>query len=199
MVKVTKDYTFTAADGSTVALKDLFGGKKQLLVYHFMFEPSADVGCHGCAFLGEHIPDLRHIRTKETALVCVSRAPVEKLEAFKAKNGWTFPWYSSGEGDFNYDFHATLDESRAPTFYNFKSNEELQAQGKRPRGAGDMPGMSVFLLQDGEVYHTYSTYERGLDFVLTTLHLLDLTPLGRQDGEYGPGSYKFKYEYEQDA
>ncbi|KAH8647673.1 hypothetical protein BX600DRAFT_530565 [Xylariales sp. PMI_506] len=199
MVKITKEYTFTAPDGRTLTLRDLFNGKRQLLVYHFMFDPAADVSCSGCAFVGTHIPDRCHLRSRDTELACVSRAPADKLERFKARNGWAFPWYSCGErGDFNYDFQATLDPERedgGEVMYNYRTSKEREALGKSPWTKGDFPGMSVFLLQDGEVYHTYSTYERGLEVMLTTLRLLDLTPLGRQDGPYGPGSFRLQCEY----
>jgi predicted dithiol-disulfide oxidoreductase (DUF899 family) len=178
-------------------LKDLFGEKKQLIVYHFMFKPTDDVGCRGCSQVGEHIPDLRHIRSRNTAFVCVSRASPEKLEAFKAKTGWTFPWYSSGEGDFNYDFQATIDDARGEEVYNYLTKDERKATGKQFFGNGDYPGMSVFYQEGGQIYHTYSTYERGSEFMLTTLRLLDLTPLGRQDEPGGPAAFKFNFEYEE--
>jgi len=199
MVKVDKDYKFKGAGGTTLSLDDLFGEKKQLIVYHFMFGPDDERGCKGCAFVGEHIPDLRHLRSRDTAMVCVSRAPFEKLDAWKQKVGWTFPWYSSEDSDFNYDFHVTLDESVRPVEYNFRTKDEMVAKGQMWNTSGEQPGLSVFLKQDGEIYHTYSTYSRGLDKLLGTLQLLDMTPLGRQDGVTGPAEFKLKYEYGPDA
>jgi predicted dithiol-disulfide oxidoreductase (DUF899 family) len=133
-------------------------------------------------------------------MVVVSRAPFPKLDAWKRKIGWTFPWYSSADSDFNYDFHATIDESVLPVEYNFATRAELEAKGLKWNVAGEQPGISVFYRDgDGAVYHTYSAYARGLESVLGTLMLLDLTPLGRQEGGAGPADYKFKYEYDADA
>lgn len=132
-------------------------------------------------------------------MVVVSRAPFAKLDAWKQKIGWTFPWYSSEGSDFNYDFHATLDESVLPVQYNFASKAELEAKGQKWNVSGEQPGISVFYRQDGVVYHTYSAYSRGCEKMLGTLMLLDLTPLGRQDGYAGPADYKLKYEYDADA
>lgn len=132
-------------------------------------------------------------------MVVVSRAPFEKVDAWKKKIGWTFPWFSSEGSDFNYDFHATLDDSVAPVEYNFATAAELEAKGQKWNTSGEQPGLSVFLRRDGKVYHTYSSYSRGLDRLLVTHQLLDMTPLGRQDGPSGPAEFKLKYEYEEDA
>lgn len=132
-------------------------------------------------------------------MVVVSRAPFEKVDAWKKKIGWTFPWFSSEGSDFNYDFHATLDDSVAPVEYNFATAAELDAKGQKWNTSGEQPGLSVFLRKDGKVYHTYSSYSRGLDRLLVTHQLLDMTPLGRQDGPSGPAEFKLKYEYEEDA
>jgi len=199
MMKVSKDYQFQGPEGKSLALGDLFGDKEQLLLYHFMFAPDDEAGCHGCAFLADHFPDTRHLATKNTALVAVSRAPFAKLDAWKTKTGWRFPWYSSEGSDFNYDFHATLDEEKAPIYWNYMDKEELAAKGQLWSGKGERPGMSVFIKKDGEIFHTYSTYARGLDTMMTTLQMLDLTPMGRQDDPNGPGAYKFLYEYDEDA
>ncbi|RYP61672.1 hypothetical protein DL769_007601 [Monosporascus sp. CRB-8-3] len=197
MVKVDKEYIFHNSDGQKVTLADLFKGKKQLIVYHFMFAPEADVGCRGCSFMGENFPDVRHLETKDTAFTAVSRAPIEKIEAFKKKTGWKFPWVSSGGSDFNYDFHVTLDESVAPVEYNYKNKEELEKRGLAYHVNGEQPGLSVFYKEGDEVYHTYSTYSRGLERYLTTFNLLDVTPLGRQVGPNGPAEFKLSYEYEE--
>jgi predicted dithiol-disulfide oxidoreductase (DUF899 family) len=132
-------------------------------------------------------------------MVVISRAPFEKLDAWKQQIGWTFPWYSSEGSDFNYDFHATLDDKIAPIEYNYATKEELEAKGQMWNVQGEQPGLSVFLRQDGEIFHTYSTYARGSEKLLGTLQLLDMTPLGRQDGPMGPAEYKLRYEYGPDA
>ncbi|TFB04777.1 FAD-linked oxidoreductase afoF [Trichoderma ghanense] len=160
MVKIDKPYLFQGPDNATLSLDDLFDGQAQLIVYHFMFDPDSDAGCPGCTHMGESLPDVRHLRSKDTNLVAISRAPIAKIEAYKQRAGWEFPWYSSGASDFNYDFHATLDEGRAPKEYNFAELSEDDARFK-PDFEGDVPGFSVFLKQDGEIFHTYSTFMRG--------------------------------------
>lgn len=132
-------------------------------------------------------------------MVVVSRAPFEKLDAWKEKLGWKFPWYSSEGSNFNYDFHTTLDPSVQPVEYNFATAAELEAKGLKYSTSGEQPGLSVFFRKNGKVYHTYSAYARGLDRLLVTFQLLDMTPLGRQVGPGGPGEFKLKYEYEEDA
>jgi predicted dithiol-disulfide oxidoreductase (DUF899 family) len=199
MVKLEKDYQFQGPDNTVLSLSDLFAGKDQLIVYHFMFAPDAERGCKGCAFMGEHIPDVRHLRSKNTNMVVISRASFDKLDAWKKQLGWTFPWYSSEGSDFNYDFHATLDETKKPVEYNYATKEGLEAKGQVWNTKGEQPGLSVFLKKDGEIYHTYSSYSRGLEKLLGTMQLLDMTPLGRQDGPSGPADYKLNYEYDADA
>jgi predicted dithiol-disulfide oxidoreductase (DUF899 family) len=196
MVPMTKNYTFQSTDGPVV-LRDLFGTKSQLIVYHYMFEPTDDEGCHGCAFMAVNLPDLRHLAQKDTALVVISRAPIEKITPFKAKNSWKFPWVSSHGSDFNYDFHVTLDDKVAPVEYNYQRKEELQAAGQGFHTSGEQPGLSVFKLEDGQVYHTYSTYDQ-LDAISATYAFLDLTPAGRQEGPYGPAEFKTPAEYEEE-
>jgi len=173
MVKLNKEYTLEGPNGK-ITLSELFEGRKQLVVYHFMLAPDEESGCAGCSFLADNLPSsLDHLKARNTTLVLVSRAPIARIEKFKKSMGWTFPWYSSFGSDFNYDFHVTLDESIAPPEYNYK---------KSPASVkGERPGMSVFLKESNEVFHTYSSYARGLDHLLTTYGLLDLTPLGRQD------------------
>ncbi|KAK0616850.1 hypothetical protein B0T14DRAFT_556246 [Immersiella caudata] len=195
MVKLDKEYKFFGPNGSVLTLDDLFDGKDQLIVYHFMFGPDAEMGCRGCAYVAEHIPDLRHLRSRNTNLVVISRAPFEKLEGWKNKIGWTFPWYSSHDSDFNYDFHVTMNQAVRPVEYNFASAAELEAKGLKWNLNGEQPGLSVFFRKDGVVYHSYSTYARGSETLLGTYMLLDMTPLGRQDGEKGPAEFKLRYEY----
>ncbi|KAK4449666.1 hypothetical protein QBC34DRAFT_484896 [Podospora aff. communis PSN243] len=199
MVKLDKEYKFHGPNGSILTLDDLFDGKDQLIVYHFMFGPDAEKGCNGCACVGEHIPDLRHLRSRNTNMVVVSRAPFEKLDVWKKKIGWTFPWYSSHGSDFNFDFHVTMDPAVRPVEYNFASAAELEAKGLKWHLGGEQPGLSVFFRKDGVVYHTYSTYARGSEQLIGTYMLLDMTPLGRQDGMMGPAEFKLRYEYGDDA
>ena len=184
MVLVPKTYTFTGPNGE-VTLSDLFAGRHQLIVYHFMLGPDDEEGCSGCSFLADHIPNLSHLKHRDTTFVVVSRAPFEKITAFKKRMGWTFPWYSSAGSDFNYDLHVTLDENVAPAMYNYRTKQEADAIGKRTPVKGDFPGLSVFLKEEdkeGErIFHTYSSYARGGEFLLTTYKLLDITPLGRQE------------------
>lgn len=177
MVKVEKDYTFEGPDGAA-RLVDLFDGRRQLIVYHFMFDPSWDEGCRSCSFLVDSIGPLAHLHARDTSLVLVSRAPLDKLSAYKARMGWPVPWYSSYGSDFNYDFHVTLDPAVAPVEYNYRRPEEDAGQ---PGQSMEGHGVSVFLREGGAVYHTYSTYARGTDPLVNTYAYLDLTPLGRQE------------------
>ncbi|VUC35398.1 unnamed protein product [Clonostachys rosea] len=195
MVEVDKNYTFQSLDGERVTLADLFEGHPQLIVYHFMFGPEEEEGCRGCSHVGESLPNVNHLRLKNTNLVCVSRGPIEKLAAFKQKNGWKWPWYSSGGTTFNYDFHASNNESVGPMEINFRSKEEVERLGKTWY-EGDVPGYSVFFKDEqGNIYHSYSTWARGGEQVLPTIQLLDMTPLGRQIGMYGPAEFKLSHEY----
>ncbi|KAK4085809.1 hypothetical protein PCL_01092 [Purpureocillium lilacinum] len=199
MVQVTKPYSFKSSSQADLTLADLFNGKDQLIVYHFMFSPDSDSGCRGCTHMGESLPDVRHLRFKNTNLVCVSRAAPAKLERYKALAGWTFPWYSSGGSDFNYDFWATTDEARGGAqLLNFRTKKETEDRGGGWYD-GDVPGFSVFYKDGDKIYHTYSTFARGGDKLMPTLGLLDLTPLGRQIGPWGPAEFKLKSEYEEEA
>lgn len=193
MVPVTKAYNLQGPDGP-VTLKDLFGTKSQLIVYHFMFEPTADNGCPGCAFMAANFPDLRHLADRDTEMIAVSRAPIEKITSYKEKNLWKFPWVSSHGTDFNYDFHVTLNERVAPAEYSFLNKEELEAAESKGFMSGEQPGLTVFKLEDGKVYHTYSAYFR-LDELTSTYAFLDLTPAGRQEGPNGPAGFKTPAEY----
>jgi predicted dithiol-disulfide oxidoreductase (DUF899 family) len=196
MVKVDKEYVFKSKDKGDVSLEDLFAGKDQLIVYHFMFGPDSDEGCRGCTHIAECLPDVRHLQSKNTSLVFVSRAAPEKLEAFKDRAGWTFPWYSSQGSDFNYDFAATVDDGVMPGEVNFRTKEEYKELGKENSWYnGDVPGFSVFYKKGNHIFHTYSTFNRGGEKVLGTLQLLDMTPLGRQDTPQRPAEYKMKEDY----
>lgn len=190
MVRIDKDYRFEGPQG-TVSLLDLFEGRRQLIVYHFMFDPNDppagksgepwDEGCSGCSFLVDNIGHLAHLHARDTSLVLVSRAPLAKIMPFKARMGWTVPWFSSFGSDFNYDFHATLDESVAPVMYNYRDRAELAQRGEDHVAQGEAHGLSVFLRDGDSVLHSYSTYGRGVDLLSGTYNYLDLTPLGRQE------------------
>ncbi len=169
MVQIEKEYIFDTPDGKRTLL-DLFDGRRQLIVYHFMFDPSWDEGCPSCSLLVDNIGHLSHLHARNTSLTIVSRAPLAKLEAYRERMGWTVPWVSSHSSDFNYDFHTTIDPSVVPAEYNFAPVEGS--------GAGEVPGTSVFLRDGSEVFHTYSSYARGGDVQLGTYTYLDLTPLG---------------------
>jgi predicted dithiol-disulfide oxidoreductase (DUF899 family) len=184
MVEVEKDYVFEGPNGE-VRLLDLFEGRRQLIVQHFMFDPSWDDGCPSCSAGADEISPglLNHLHSRDTTFAAVSRAPIEKIEAYKAKKGWTFPWYSSYGSDFNYDFHVTLDESVAPVEYNFRNKQELEQAGMGwlAEGSSEQPGHSVFLRDGDRVFHTYSMYARGAEMLGGSYYFLDLTPLGRQE------------------
>lgn len=183
-MKIEKEYTFEGPSGKKT-LTDLFEGRKQLVVYHFMFDPEKEAGCDGCSFLADNFPrSFTHLQARNTTLVFISRAPLEKIEKFKARMGWDYTWYSSFGSSFNYDFHVSLDDKAAPVEYNYKTKEELLASSNpatRSLTKGEAPGLSVFLKEGGQIFHTYSAYARGLDHLLPVNQLLDLTPLGRQD------------------
>lgn len=189
MVKIDKDYAFEGPDGR-VRLLDVFEGRRQLIVYSFMFDPDDpppgkgapwSEGCPGCSFAADQIPHLSHMHAKGTTFALVSRAPLGKIMPFKARMGWTAPWYSSFGSDFNYDFHTTLDETRGSTQWNYRDAAALVSAGKIPSAQGEYPGLHCFLRIGDDVFHTYSTYARGLEPLMTTCRLLDLTAYGRQE------------------
>jgi len=186
MVRIEKEYAFEGPEGS-VGLLDLFAGRRQLIVRHFMFDPSWEDGCPSCSAGAAEISDglLDHLHTRDTTFVAVSRAPLAKIDAYKARKGWTFPWFSSFGSDFNYDFHVTLDESVAPIEYNYRTKAEHEQAGTSGYVEGEQPiegpGQSCFL-RDGEmVFHTYSNYARGAEMTGGSYYYLDLTALGRQE------------------
>ncbi|MFE7443818.1 DUF899 domain-containing protein [Streptomyces chartreusis] len=159
MVEVEEEYVFEGGDGKATLL-DLFEGRHQLVVYHFMFAPEWDAGCRSCSGFLDQIGHLAHLRARGTNFVAVSRAPFTRILPFKARMGWTLPWFSSYGSDFNRDFEVTL---------------ELDGE------LVERPGVSCFLRDRDRVFHTYSTYERGLDGLGSTTGFLDLTALGRQE------------------
>jgi predicted dithiol-disulfide oxidoreductase (DUF899 family) len=199
-VRVDKDYRFDTDQGS-VALADLFGGRSQLLVYHFMFGPDYKAGCPSCSAIADGFDGfVVHLANHDVTLSAVSRAPLAKLQQFKRRMGWSFPWASSFGSDFNLDFQVGITEEQQQAGiveYNFRSQDERPAleAGKKGPGAEfaasvgtdwptfwrERPGMSAFVLQDGVVYHTYSSYARGLDGLWGMYQWLDRAPRGRNE------------------
>jgi predicted dithiol-disulfide oxidoreductase (DUF899 family) len=174
MVEMSKPYAFDGPDGR-VGLADLFEGRSQLIVGHFMFDPGWTDGCPSCSAGAEEMSagHIAHLNARDTTMAYISRAPLERIEDYKRRRGWTFPWYSSYGSDFNYDFGVTLDPAVAPPEYNF-----------RPLGveeSTEMPGLSCFLRDGDRVFHTYSMYARGAEQIGGSYYLLDLTALGRQE------------------
>lgn len=182
-VKIEKDYVFEAPDGRK-ALADLFGAHRQLIVHHLMFHPDWDAACPGCSFQADHIDGPgRHLDHHGVKIVAVSRAPIAKLSAYKQRMGWRFEWVSSFGSDFNYDFHVSFTKDQIAEGridYNFgtiTTDERYITE--------ELPGVSVFYKdENGDVFHTYSTYARGLDALIGAAHYLDLTPKGRQEADY---------------
>ncbi|WP_332854200.1 DUF899 domain-containing protein [Duganella sp. S19_KUP01_CR8] len=174
--RVEKNYVFDTPQGKR-ALADLFEGRRQLVVQHFMFTPGAEQGCSHCSYMADHTDGaLAHLAQRDVTFVAISRAALEDIERFRHRMGWRFNWVSSGEGDFNYDFHVSFrpDElASGEVDYNYQ---------RQPTKNPDMPGVSVFYKDDdGVVYHSYSTYGRGVEVMMHTYNFLDLTPLGRNE------------------
>ena len=196
-VRVSKDYTFTGSEGKKT-LADLFDGRSQLLIYHFMFHPDWEEGCPSCSILGDHIgPSLPHLAAQDVTLAAVSRAPIEKLMSFQKRMGWKFPWVSSYGSSFNYDFHVSFrseDYEQKKVYYNYKMQEFPNVEA---------PGTSAFVKEnDGSIYHTYSTYGRGGEPMMNIYEWLDLAPKGRQEDGPFPMSWvrhHDRYEYAQQA
>jgi len=177
--RVEKSYIFDGPQGPE-SLSDLFAGRSQLVVYHFMFGPDAERGCKSCSFWADNFNGaVPHLAARDVTLVAVSRAPVSKLEAFKKRLGWSFKWLSSGGNDFNYDFHAsfTPEQIRAgKAMFNYATVPAEMAE------MSDREGASAFYRdRDGTIYHTYSTWARGIDLLNTTYNFLDLTAKGRDE------------------
>ena len=190
MVEVEQPYVFDGAQGKQ-SLLELFEGRNQLIVYHFMWlwedgEP-LDRGCPSCSAWADHIArgHLSHLHARGSTLVLVSRAPIAKILPFKARMGWDVPWVSSHASSFNYDYHVTFDEAVAPLEYNYRTPAEHERAGTSYYFSGkqpfDLPGLSCFLRKGDSVYHTYSTYGRGGETVGGAYYFLDLTALGRQE------------------
>lgn len=177
--QLEKAYTFDGPCGSE-SLADLFEGRSQLIVYHFMLGPGWEAGCKGCSFVSDHFDGaIPHLNARDTTLVVVSRAPLAQIRKFQERMGWKFKWVSSGESDFNYDYGVSFTKEQAASKtvqYNYK---------QQPFSGEELPGMSVFYRSlDGDVFHTYSTYARGLDPFMSTYQLLDVVPKGRDEDEF---------------
>jgi predicted dithiol-disulfide oxidoreductase (DUF899 family) len=195
MVKIQKDYLFECPEGKR-SLADLFDGRRQLIVYHFMFDPEWDKGCPGCTGYVDALGDLSMLKDRDTTFVLISRAPLAKLEAYKALKGWSVPWVSSFSSDFNYDFHVTMDEKVAPIEYNYRNKAEMEARKGPNLMEGEEHGLSVFFRVDDDLFHTYSTYARGTESLTDAYRLLDTTPYGRQeDFEDSPPGWPQKPTY----
>jgi predicted dithiol-disulfide oxidoreductase (DUF899 family) len=187
---VTKEYVFEGPNGKQT-LPQLFDGRSQLIVYHFMFAPDWDAGCKHCSFWADNFNSITvHLNHRDVTMIAMSRGPLRKLEAYKKRMGWNFPWVSSGGTDFNFDYHVSFtpqEEAKKQAFYNFTIQDP---------DSSDREGISVFYKdRTGRVYHTYSTYARGIDMVNAAYHLLDLVPKGRDEGEDGPGWIRRHDEY----
>lgn len=196
MVQVEKDYRFDAPGGKK-RLRDLFAGKRQLIVYHFMFDPAKAHACMGCTGYIDAIGDLSMLPERDTTFVMISRAPLPKLRALQKKKGWKWPWVSSFGSDFNYDFHVTLDEQVAPVEYNYRTKADMIAQDVPNQTEGEEHGLSVFFRLGRDVYHTYSAYARGTESLVDSYRLLDVTPFGRQeDWEDSPKGWPQKPTYD---
>jgi predicted dithiol-disulfide oxidoreductase (DUF899 family) len=202
-VRIDKDYSFETDEGSA-SLADLFGGRSQLLVYHFMFGPEYTAGCPACSAIADGFDGfVVHLENHDVAMTAVSRAPIESLQAYKLRMGWSFPWASSFGSDFNYDFNGSYTEEQQRegiVEYNFRARDVtpvLEAGGVGPVAemaaacgtdvatyTREAPGMSAFSLEEGGVYHTYSAYSRGVDALWGMYQWLDRAPQGRN--ETGP-------------
>lgn len=175
-VKIDKDYAFEGPNGP-LSLTELFDGKSQLVVYHFMFGPGAKEGCPGCSFLADHFDGAnQHLRHHDVSLIVVSRAPYAEFQPFRRRMGWAFPWVSSAGSDFNYDFHVSpspAEKAAGRYEYNYDMHD---GEG------GEMPGFSIFYRNAaGEIFHTYSTYARGGDLLIGAYNFLDMMPKGRNE------------------
>lgn len=175
-VKVEKKYVFEGPAGRET-LSDLFGGKSQLMIYHFMLGPGWTNGCPSCSFLADHFDGATvHLAQRDVSFVAVSRAPLAEIEAYKKRMGWRFKWVSSYGSDFNHDFHVSFtpeEKASGTAEYNY-------VKGGFP--SEEAPGLSAFVKDGGAVFHTYSTYARGLDIIVGSYNLLDMAPKGRDEG-----------------
>ena len=190
-VKIEKNYVFDTPQGKK-SLADLFDGKSQLIVVHFMFGPTWEQGCPSCSFMADtYNGNAIHLAHRDVSLVAVSRTDLSKIQGYKQRLGWTFPWVSSLGSDFNFDFNVSFDKEAAA---NGKVTYNYQAETSFP--AEEAPGISVFAKDDaGQIYHTYSTFGRGVEAVIATYPMLDMVPKGRD--ENGPHSMSWVRRHDQ--
>jgi predicted dithiol-disulfide oxidoreductase (DUF899 family) len=187
-VPVDKEYRFETADGSKT-LPQLFAGRSQLLIYHFMFGPAYEAGCPVCSSIADNIdPNIVHLNARDVTMICASRAPLEKLQAYKQRMGWGFDWVSTHGSDFNFDFGFSYTEQEVRSFLADGAppviSEVSATCGTDPAGyMSEGPGLSAFALAEGVVYHTYATTNRGLEPVMGYYGLLDRAPMGRNEGD----------------
>jgi predicted dithiol-disulfide oxidoreductase (DUF899 family) len=182
-VRIDKDYLFDTVEGEAT-LADLFGGRSQLLVYHFMYGPDWEEGCQSCSGVADGFDETHvHLQNHDVAFTAVSRAPLEKLLAYRDRLGWSFPWVSSGRSEFNFDFNVSFTQESVQNggSYNFGPLDGWQLDPAQLPYEG--PGMSAFAREDGIVYHTYSAYSRGIDALWGMWQWLDRAPLGRNEGD----------------
>ena len=193
-VKVDKEYVFEGINGRE-SLADLFAGRSQLIVYHFMFGPDWEEGCPSCSFWADNYDGIiQHLNHRDVTMVTVSRAPLDRLENYRKRMGWGFKWLSSSENEFNRDYQVSYtaeDIKTSESYYNYKYQPRIY-------GDEEAPGISVFYRdENGDVFHTYSTYARGLDMVIGTYQLLDLVPKGRdEEAVFAQSWIRRKDEYE---
>jgi predicted dithiol-disulfide oxidoreductase (DUF899 family) len=184
---VESEYVFEGPNGKET-LAELFDGRSQLIVYHFMFAPEDDVGCKSCSFWADNFnPNVVHLNARDVSFAAVSRAPYEKLQAYRQRMGWDFHWVSSGETDFNFDYGVS--------FTPEQQDEQLYDYGSLPPRIADREGLSVFARENGRIFHTYSAYARGIDLVNTAYNYLDLVPKGRDEGDQGQSWVRRHDEY----
>jgi len=194
---VEKEYSFEGGSGK-VSLQDMFGGRSQLVIYHAMFNPAtagpdtpwtADAACFVCSWWMDNFNGITvHLNHRDITMAAVSRAPYPAIAAYRERMGWSFPWFSSADNDFNFDYHVsfTADELNAGKVeYNYRPTEW---------SGSEAPGISVFLKDGDKLYHTYSTYERGLDMLNVAYHYMDLVPKGRDEGEDGVGEWLHRHD-----
>jgi predicted dithiol-disulfide oxidoreductase (DUF899 family) len=183
-VPIEKDYRFTTEEGDA-SLRDLFGERSQMLVYHFMLGPGWDEGCPSCSAVADGFAgSIPHLVNHDVEFVVVSRAPLDEVRAYKQRMGWDFRWVSSFDSSFNYDFHASIDPAVEPAQYNYKGQAQLEAENVAWRDwSGEQPGMSAFAREGDDVFHTYSAYSRGIDGLWAMWQWLDRAPLGRNEGD----------------
>ena len=189
--RVEKPYVFHSDKGRE-SLADLFEGRSQLIVYHFMYDPNWDIGCKSCSFWADNFNGvIAHLNQRDVSMVAVSRAPLAKLQAQARSLGWTFNWVSSADTDFNFDYHVSFtpaDFARDAVYYNYATRKPTRTE---------LPGVSAFFRDEGQIFHTYSAYSRGIDVLNTAYHYLDLAPKGRDEDAlpYAMAWVKHRFAY----